>query len=353
MILAAVNHVLEDDHTVLIAVVVEQIRLDFDVLAQHVKTELFHGQDIVTITLRCGGKVDAVAVVSLIQKAVEEHGFSVQTDIGLTVGRLDSDGAQGKIGFDRILAIGQSKGVQIRVVWGPKNGGVNFDGDLITLIAVTLCAVFKLDHDRFFVLAALGFDGNAVERRSQLQGANVIQRNTFHPHWLPDAADGSIPHAAALVALFAVREGVIQFVGHPNCDLILACTDEIGDVQRKGVVSADVFTSFLAVDADFSQLIHCAKVKQKPSAPHLIGQIECAAVDILLTYLKRASDPGDAGFRREGNANRAEVGFQILLFDPERPFSAQRKIGISFHLGTGIIFPAGGRIRFKRSDKRL
>ena len=42
IIVTAVHHILKNDHALLITLVIKDIGLDFDVLAQHVQAELFH-----------------------------------------------------------------------------------------------------------------------------------------------------------------------------------------------------------------------------------------------------------------------------------------------------------------------
>ena len=81
-IISVVHHVLEDDHAQPVAGVVEIRRLDLDMLAQHIESQILHGQDIVVVAFGRGGREDAVAEISLIQHAVEEIRLSVQAKAG-------------------------------------------------------------------------------------------------------------------------------------------------------------------------------------------------------------------------------------------------------------------------------
>ena len=51
-VFTAVDHILKDDHTVFVAVIVEPLRLNFDVFTQHVESQFLHSENITLIFLR-------------------------------------------------------------------------------------------------------------------------------------------------------------------------------------------------------------------------------------------------------------------------------------------------------------
>ena len=113
-IFSAVHHVLKDDHALLIAFVIEDIRLDLDVLAEHIEAERFHRADIETEALGRGGHINAVAEIALIEKSVEEIWLAVERDIIFAIDTVDAYGTERKIGAHGILAVGKGEMVKIR-----------------------------------------------------------------------------------------------------------------------------------------------------------------------------------------------------------------------------------------------
>ena len=101
---AVVDHVLKDDHAEPVAVVIEPVRLDLDMLAQRVEAERFHGKDVLLKPFGRRGRIQSVAPVTLIQKSVEDIRLAVQTQARDAADRLDRKRAQRKIGLHRIRA---------------------------------------------------------------------------------------------------------------------------------------------------------------------------------------------------------------------------------------------------------
>ena len=131
---------MEYNHTLLITLIIKDVGLNFDVLAQHIEAKLFHFGNVIAITLGRCGSVDAVAVIALVEKPVEEIGLAVEANIRLACNRLNINGTQCKIGIDFILAVADGKGVKMRIFGRPMNGVFDCDFNFVTLVAVNLIA---------------------------------------------------------------------------------------------------------------------------------------------------------------------------------------------------------------------
>ena len=118
-VIAVVHHILENNHTQLVAGIIECLRLHFNMLAKGVKAQLFHFQDVLGKGGFAGRGVNAVRPVALIQHAVEEIGLAVQTQPGNAVYYFGFQRPQGKVRMDRILPTGQGEGVKLGVFRRP------------------------------------------------------------------------------------------------------------------------------------------------------------------------------------------------------------------------------------------
>gem|GEM_PF-130160 len=127
---AVVDHVLPDDHAQPVALIVEFLRLDFDVLAQGVEAETLHGEDIIGIAFRGGGGEQPLRPVALIQQTVEEPGLAVETQAGVFAHLFDFQRTDGKVGFHLILRRFHSEAVKIGGVRAPEMGIFRGDGHL-------------------------------------------------------------------------------------------------------------------------------------------------------------------------------------------------------------------------------
>ena len=84
--------------------VVKFLRLDFDVLAQGIKAQPLHSQDVVRIAFgHCRG-VDAVGPVTLIQQTVEKVGFAVEQQSGDAIYHPGFNAPDGKVGIDPVVS---------------------------------------------------------------------------------------------------------------------------------------------------------------------------------------------------------------------------------------------------------
>ena len=126
-VVAVVDHVLEHHHAQPVAVIVELLRLDLDVLAQGVEAQGLHGADVPLVALRIRRGIEPVAPVALVQQTVEEIGPAVEAEPGQPIHRLHLQGPQGKVGFHRVPAAADGEGVELRVLRTPQPGP--FDRD--------------------------------------------------------------------------------------------------------------------------------------------------------------------------------------------------------------------------------
>ena len=77
-VIAAVYHVLKDRHAVYIAVVIKDVRLDLNMLAEHIEAQLLHFKYIVPPSRLVSGEKDTVRPIPLIQQSVEEIRSAVE-----------------------------------------------------------------------------------------------------------------------------------------------------------------------------------------------------------------------------------------------------------------------------------
>ena len=127
-VMPVVDHVLHDQHTQAVAVVVELLGLHLDVLAEGVEAQGLHGQDVLRVALRGGGGIEAVAPVALIQQSVEEVGLAVETEAGDAVHLFDLQGAKGEVGPHLVLPRFYRELVEIGILGTPQARGWELHG---------------------------------------------------------------------------------------------------------------------------------------------------------------------------------------------------------------------------------
>ncbi len=69
---AAVDHILTDNHTQPVTVIIPAGTFHLDVLAQHIKAQFFHGTDVIEQGFVGRGSVQSVRPVTLIQNTHQE-----------------------------------------------------------------------------------------------------------------------------------------------------------------------------------------------------------------------------------------------------------------------------------------
>ena len=271
---AVVDYVLPDNHTQPVALIVEFLRLDFDVLAQGVEAETLHGEDIIGIAFRGGGGEQPLRPVALIQQTVEEIGFAVETQAGIFAYLFDFQRPDGKVGFHLILRRFHGEAVKIGVVRAPEMGIFRGDGHL---------PVFQRELPQL-----LHADGSVQGRnRGDRHGRAVIFdvqllyidiRHAFQPHRLPDTGHGGVPHAAPVHHLLAVGESlIVEIVGAAD-DQLVFLRQRFGDVHAEGGIAALVAAQVLPVHEHLCNLIGSADVEQHPLPAEALGQKKASAI---------------------------------------------------------------------------
>ena len=107
---------------------------------------------------------------------------------------------------------------------------------------------------------------------------NIGFRHAFQPHRLPDAADGGIPHSAALHHLLSIGEGrVPQIVPTADGQHILLL-QSMGDITGKGQIAPLVAAHLLPIDEHLRGLVRRPEVQQNPAPAEILRQGKAAAI---------------------------------------------------------------------------
>ena len=328
-----VDHVLKDDHPQPVAVVIELLRLDFDVLAQGVEAQGFHRQDVFFIGLRAGGGVQAVAPVALVQKAAKKIGLAVQAQAGDAADFPDGDRPQGEVGAHPVFAAGQRKIVKIGVLRGPRMGFGQ--GDPGFSVPDRPGPPVQLDlaiHDPF------GLHLCPVGTGPDMQGADISLRHRLQPDGLPDSRAGGVPHAAPLTALLSPGVARVQIVDHPDGQLVFSGPQYVRDLHGEGQIAVFVPAQLLLVDRDRRAPHDCPKVQQNPLSCPLMGEGKAAAVQYLFPGHWRFVHVGQQAFRAEGHED-----LPAPAVTEQVPAPVQAEPFLPLHLRAGIPVPGNFR----------
>ena len=219
-IVAIVHHILEDDHTVLITIIIEQLGLDLDVLTQGIEAERFHRKDVVLVALRRRGGINTVAVISLIEERMEKVGFAVQTETTDSVYLANIQRSDREVRIHLIFPGRQDKAIQIGILGRPHAHGLRRDLAFTALKPKLLFAIGS-HHRDFSAVNAFCLDERTVFVRRNAKRRHVDFGNALEPNTLPDTADRRVPHTAALFSLFAIRKNsVFKLIKHVHNEQI-------------------------------------------------------------------------------------------------------------------------------------
>ena len=335
-VVAVVDHVLENDHAQLVTLVVEFFWLYLDMLAQCIETQALHGQDIVSEALRFGGSEDAVGPVALIQQAMEEVRLAVEAQTGVVPYFLDFQRANGEVGLHLILFRFNCEIVKIGVFRTPKVGIFRGDGNA----AVVECKFAQFGNDDLTFHLRLGGNGNSVAPVFDVQLADISFRDTLQPHSLPDAGNRRVPHAAAIEGLFSVGVVlIVQIVKTAEANFIFLF-QHMGDIKGHAFIAACVVSHLFIVDKAFQILICCTNVKQNSATIKSVRQKKATAIEQSNAVRIMHLQPGELGFRAEGQLNGLVVfSGELSLVYLKFPLAIQIQNAVPPHLGTGVNIP--------------
>lgn len=110
---ASIWQILPDQHTEPVAVVVKAERLHLDMLAQHIKTQRFHGHNVPNECFVGGRRVKSVGPITLIQDPTVEVGLSIQEKArNAGVIFLYRNFPHGKVAFHTVVTQRDRKGIK-------------------------------------------------------------------------------------------------------------------------------------------------------------------------------------------------------------------------------------------------
>ena len=203
--IAAVHHILPDQHPQPVTMVVPAQRLHLDVLSQHIKAQPFHFGDVMDHRFIGGSGVIAVAPVALIQKTVVEIGTAVQQQAGQSLlVPPDAEGTHPEVAFHPVAAW-QDDGniVKERVLRAPQPQRLRREGQGQFTGCIGLS---RSHHFSLFLHGDPGIfgdirrqrkmNGSGFRPRGDAQRAQVVFRDALHPNRLPDTGLRRVPYAA-------------------------------------------------------------------------------------------------------------------------------------------------------------
>ena len=237
---AAVDHVLPDQHTEPVAVIVPAHGLDFDVLAQHVKAHVLHELKIKDHCLVRRRGVKPVRPVALIEHAVLVIRLAVEKQARRAVFVFsDAERAHGGVACHAVFSQCHVHIVERRRLRGPEPKRFRRNGKRAE--ALFICRAFRdrlpMQREPDDCAGGRGrlnlikkLIGNEVRRIADC--LDVIFRHPLIPDRLPDTALRGVPDAAAAAALLAARElRGFPVVSRLNGQFVVSCVDKRREVR--------------------------------------------------------------------------------------------------------------------------
>ena len=335
---AAAGHILPDEHTQPVAVIVPAVALDLDVLAQHVEAHVLGQLDVIDERVVARRGVEPVRPVALIEQAVVKIRLAVEKQAAHAVlVCLDAALAHGKVAVDRVVPERHAEGVERRVLRRPGAERLHRHVRRHTRREREALSL-QIDHA---LAGALNGDLHLmrVEQRRHAQGMDIVLRHALEPDRLPDAALRRVPDAVRVQRLLAARElGLIRRVAHAHEDRVFL-GQHLGDVHRERQVAARVRGQLHAVAPHGRDLIDRAEVQQYAADIESVRQRDRADVPQVFLRLQDASHTGQLALGREGHEDRA-VGLRRLLRarrDRVAPRAVEIQVAVAHHLRPGIL----------------
>ena len=309
-------------------------------LAEHIKAELPHLHNIVSVALGTCGGVDAVAVISLIEQTVEEIRLAVKADKCFAVFLFNAYRAKREIAFDSVLARDYLYLVKIGVFGSPEQRlGDVYPCTLAFKVERDLAARSAYLH-ALLIHAAAHLKQNAAKVGGKSQSRNIILRHSFKPNRLPYTARGGVPHSASLVRLLAVCKLDVKRVLYLNCELILALGEIGSNIKFKRQISALVLAYEAIVEINVGYLIYRAEVEQHGLFVKVLREREALFVKVSLACSKRPFYTRERAFGREGYFYLAECfGALRVVFYGESPLAAERQKEVALELRSRVNAP--------------
>ncbi len=298
-------------------------------------------------------RVQTVRPEALVEGGHHEDGRAVENGTRDAVHLLDGDRAHPEVAAHPVGAHLDPEPVQERVVGRPQvrvgdrevqraAGAAPHRGDLAV-------SVVRRRRDRYAVPDPLRLDCETVVGQvgDELQRADVVPGDRFHPHRLPDAGTGRVPDAARIQPLLADgRVGTARAVGrvvHADDQLLGAAGQQrVRDIGAEPVVTATVFGDPVAVDVHLGLPVHGLEVELQPCAGADVpvgGNGEGTPVPhpILVPL-----EPGELRLHRVGDEDPlgqrpADGRLLAGLGGGELPAAVEVAPGIPGQLGAGVL----------------
>ena len=279
VIFATVDHILKYEHTVFIAVIIEQLGFNLDMLSEHIKAKLLHTENVKFEALGSCRKIYSVTKVTLIEKTVAKNGLSVKTNEGFVSSLFDRYRSESKIGFNLILAEKKCEIVEVGIIGCPESWLIDF-----YLYGISLKFVFLLaNHNAFFTLGCINVDANGMSGGGDSDASDIFFRHALAPNGLPDTRCGGIPHSTAILSLLSVTKLDIKLVDNLNTDKIFALVQMICYVKAERKISTNVVACKLTVYIDVADLVDCTEMKQYSALQKCTSELHLFFVNVHLT----------------------------------------------------------------------
>ena len=266
-------------------------------LTQHVEAHSLGGGDVVYHRLVRRRGVKPVGPVALIEQAVMEVRLVIQKQARHAVLVLfDRELAHGKIALHLVLAAGDAKAVELRMLRRPRLEirHRNARRQQVRLPAEMRVRVL-ISHN-----LRRNINSRAVEIGRYAQIPDVRLRHRLKPHGLPYAALRGVPYAAAAGLLLAAAvEAAVGIVRDADGDEQTPVLYGVGDVRRERQVAADMAHDLRRVYPYRRALVDRTEVQNNALPCELLRQRDVAPVPEVFPCLQATVHARQLALRRE------------------------------------------------------
>lgn len=288
--------------------------------SQHIEAKVFHRLNVVNHRLVGRRSEHTVAPISLIEKTFVEIRLVVEEQ-AFFAGFVDAfrELTHAEITSDHIVVANDHDVVKVRVLGRPEFHVFNGNHDFFSAFEIHVRNDVIAVHDNDFSLAFRdficrndNFNCLFVDIGRDFDFFDEGKRRAFKPYRLPDSALRGVPYSRAVQRLFAAALiAGIAGIGNGNVYAVFADDYVVGDVKRKGIVSAFVRAHVLAVDVNFRDIIHRAEIQNDATFYKLFGKVKFPFVIQKVVGHNDAFNPrklalgrerhDDFSFKRRGN----------------------------------------------------